>query len=335
MREHSRTQRRHLRRAALAGSLILAAVLAVGFAMNRWETGRYAAPAAAPTASPTQEAALRQLEWQGETYTARPDLESYLLIGVDEMGEAVGTESYIGGGQGDVQMLLVLDNANQTWQVLQLNRDSMVEMPVLGVNGSVIGTDTAQLALAHSYGNGREESCENNVTTVSRLLDYQPIDGYFAVNMDAVNILTDLAGGITVTLNSDLTACNPAWTEGTVVTLTGENALDFVRSRKGVEDETNLSRMVRQRQYLTALRDELAGRDTAFAAEVYNALADYTVTNIGGGTAQQVAAKLNQYQEQPLLTIEGESKVVDGYWAYYLDEASLRETIITLFYEKN
>jgi len=44
---------------------------------------------------------------------------------------------------------------------------------------------------------------------------------------------------------------------------------------------------------------------------------------------------LNQYQEQPLLTIEGESKVVDGYWAYYLDEASLRETIITLFYEKN
>lgn len=60
----------------------------------------------------------RQLEWKGETYTARPDLESYLLIGVDEMGEAVGTESYIGGGQGDVQMLLVLDNANQTWQAL-------------------------------------------------------------------------------------------------------------------------------------------------------------------------------------------------------------------------
>lgn len=277
----------------------------------------------------------RQLEWQGETYTARPDLESYLLIGVDEMGEAVGTESYIGGGQGDVQMLLVLDNANQTWQALQLNRDSMVEMPVLGVNGSVIGTDTAQLALAHSYGNGREESCENNVTTVSRLLEDQPIDGYFAVNMDAVNILTDLAGGITVTLNSDLTACNPAWTEGAVVTLTDENALDFVRSRKGVEDETNLSRMVRQRQYLTALRDELTGRDTAFTAEVYSALADYTVTNIGSGTAQQIAAKLNQYQEQPLLTIEGESKVVDGYWAYYLDEASLRETIITLFYEKD
>ena len=110
--------RRRIGRAVLAGALILAAVLAVGFAMNRWETGRYAAPAAAPTASPTPEAAPRQLEWQGETYTARPDLESYLLIGVDEMGEAVGTESYIGGGQSDVQMLLVLDNANQTWQAL-------------------------------------------------------------------------------------------------------------------------------------------------------------------------------------------------------------------------
>ena len=41
-----------------------------------------------------------------------------MLIGVGEMGEAVGTESYIGGGQSDVQMLLVLDNANQTWQAL-------------------------------------------------------------------------------------------------------------------------------------------------------------------------------------------------------------------------
>ena len=110
--------RRRIGRAVLAGALILAAVLAVGFAMNRWETGRYEAPAAAPTASPTPEAAPRQLEWQGETYTARPDLESYLLIGVGEMGEAVGTGSYIGGGQSDVQMLLVLDNANQTWQAL-------------------------------------------------------------------------------------------------------------------------------------------------------------------------------------------------------------------------
>ena len=53
--------RRRIGRAVLAGALILAAVLAVGFAMNRWETGRYAAPAAAPTASPTPEAAPRQL----------------------------------------------------------------------------------------------------------------------------------------------------------------------------------------------------------------------------------------------------------------------------------
>ena len=334
MRDSRDAQRRRIWRAALAGGLILAVLLAVGFLMSRWENSRFTAPAAALAATQAPEETARQLEWQGETYAARPDLESYLLIGVDEMGEAVGTESYIGGGQGDVQMLLVLDNANQTWQVLQLNRDSMVKMPVLGVNGSVIGTDTAQLALAHSYGNGREESCENNVTTVSRLLADQPIDGYFAVNMDAVNILTDLAGGVTVTLNSDMTAQDPAWTEGAVVTLTGENALGFVRSRKGVEDETNLSRMARQRQYLTALHDALAGRDVAFAAEVYSTLADYTVTDIAGGTAQQIAAKLNQSREQPLLTIEGESKVVDGYWAYYLDDASLHETIITLFYGK-
>ena len=140
-------------------------------------------------------AELKEITYKGKNYRQRPDLESYLFLGIDVMGPAVGTQSYVAGGQADTQILLVLDNAAKTWQLLQINRDSMVEVPVLSMMGTVAYTIKQQIALAHAYGNGREQSCENNVLAVSMLLDDQPIDGYFSLNMGGVGILVDLIGG--------------------------------------------------------------------------------------------------------------------------------------------
>ena len=127
-------------------------------------------------------AELKEITYKGKNYRQRPDLESYLFLGIDVMGPAVGTQSYVAGGQADTQILLVLDNAAKTWQLLQINRDSMVEVPVLSMMGTVAYTIKQQIALAHAYGNGREQSCENNVLAVSMLLDDQPIDGYFSLS---------------------------------------------------------------------------------------------------------------------------------------------------------
>lgn len=46
--------------------------------------------------------------------------------------------------------------------------------------------------------------------------------------------------------------------------------------------------------------------------------------------------KLRQLGEAscPLLTIDGENTVEDGYWAYYLDPDSLQKTILQLFYQE-
>lgn len=46
--------------------------------------------------------------------------------------------------------------------------------------------------------------------------------------------------------------------------------------------------------------------------------------------------KLRQLREAscPLLTIDGENTVEDGYWAYYLDPDSLQKTILQLFYQE-
>lgn len=332
--QHRRIPRKDAVRAmAVLGILLLLAVAAV-LTIHMWEGDRYdlSSGAKATAEVPAQE--VQPVFYRGIEYIPREGLQTWLLMGIDESGEAVGTESYVGGGQADLQMLLVVDHIHKTWQVLQLNRDSMVEVPVLGVTGKVIGTEFEQLALAHSYGDGRKKSCENTVTTVSHLLGGQKIDGYMAVNMDAVALLNDLVGGVPVEITSDFSAVDPSLQEGTVVTLQAEQALTFVRARKDVDDQSNLSRMARQRQYLAALQQQMERQDANFAVRAYDAIFDYMVTNMGSKTVAEIGEYLQTYTELDLLTMEGESKIEDGYVAYYLDEDSLQQTILQLFYQQ-
>ena len=330
-----RISRRDMLKAAgaLVGTM---AVLGGGaYLLQRLDDEENAASAASYTTNDHRTGAeLKEVTWNGKTYRQCPGLETYLVMGVDTSGAGLGVNSYAGGGQADVQMVVVLDNINQTWQMLQLNRDSIVQVPVRGVHGDIVAYDNEQLALAYYYGDGREQSCENTVLTVSTLLNGQTIDGYVAVNMDAVWIITDMVGGVTLTVTSDFSAIDPTLVEGETVTLYGDKALTYVRSRYNIDDETNLARMARQRQYLVALEEKLRQQDGEFVASAYQELSDDMVTDIVSGTAVDIADRLQEYTELPLLTIDGENVVEGEHWAYHLDEDSLQQTILQLFYQE-
>lgn len=319
-------------KAAAVVAVVVLALVAMAWGLDRWQNSQ-AVPASTQT-EPT-ETEQNDITYNGVTYTRRPQLETYLLMGIDVEGPAKGNKSYSGGGQADMQLLLVLDNANQTWQVLQINRDSMVEVQVLGVAGQVIQTQVAQIATAHAYGDGTERSCRNAVAAVSNMLGGKTIDGYVALNMDAVAILNDMVGGVPVTITSDFTDIDPSLQEGETITLQGQQALVFVRSRKGVDDETNLSRMERQRQYLAALEEKMAQQDEEFVIRAYDAVSDYMVTDMGSGTVAELGEKMKTYEELPFLTIAGESGTdEEGSATYTLDQDSLQQAIVSLFYER-
>lgn len=167
------------------------------------------------------------------------------------------------------------------------------------------------------------------------LLDDQPINGYLALNMDAVGIVTDLVGGVTLTITSDFSEIDPSLVQGDTMTLDGQKALTYVRSRHHIDDQTNIARMRRQQQFLTALEEKLKQQDTEFAAKAYDALSGYMVTDIASGTAAKIGEKLKQYKRLDTLTIAGENVVENGFWAYHLDETSRQETVLQLFYEKS
>ena len=56
---------------------------------------------------------------------------------------------------------------------------------------------------------------------------------YISMNMDAIAILNDAVGGVTVNVTDDFSAVDPSITKGEV-TLKGDQALTFIQTRKDV-----------------------------------------------------------------------------------------------------
>ena len=329
--QHSRVHRRDAIRAVAAAFLVILASAVILWEIRGWETSTYGA-----SGGQTSQASWEKSEitWNGVTYTPKQQVEAYLLMGIDVTGPVVSTSGNYNGGQADAQFLLVLDNEAQTWQMLRLNRDSMVDVPVLDLKGEITGYEYQQLALAHAYGDGTNNSCQNTVDAVSMLLGDAPIDGYAALNMDGIAPFNDAIGGVTVTITSDFTAVDPTLVEGETITLNGQQAMEFVRTRKDVDDQTNLARMERQRIYLEAMKLQLMTLNEENIVQVVDAVDDYLVTNIGSQTILNLAEKLKNYQELPELTIGGENTIEDEHIAYILDADSLQQVILQLFYQK-
>ena len=273
--------------------------------------------------------------FNGVPYVLNPDVSAYLFIGVDKSGEVQEEEGFNVGGQADVLLLAVINDADKTYHILQLNRDTMAEIRVLSMTGNPMNTFTGQLALSHYYGSGFEDSCENTVWSVSKFLYDAPIDGYISLRMDAIPVLNDWAGGVTVTIQDDFSSIDPSLKIGETITLNGQQAYNFIRSRQNVEDQSNLNRMARHRQYLSGLAQQLktkVGDNAASVAELYQLLEPYMVTDMGSGTITQLAERCRGYTDGGTITLEGEAVKGEQFMEFHVDEQNLRETVIQLFY---
>lgn len=273
--------------------------------------------------------------YNGKTYRKNTDVESYLLLGIDQLGEAQTSGSYNDGGQSDLILLLVIDHVQEQVTILQINRDTMTSVDVLGVRGDIVGSRTEQIAVAHAYGTGLEDSCENAVRAVSGLLYGVEIQGYASIRMEAMPVLNDMLGGVTVTIEDDFSQVDPTLVSGERVTLMGDQVLHFIRNRLDVGDGSNLSRMRRHRSYLSAFGEKLrekAETDPELFLKLYDAALPYVVTNVGSGTACTIAQESSKYKNNGVVTFDGEAIMGQTYVEYYADESSLKETVLSLFY---
>ena len=269
----------------------------------------------------------------GVDYFPRQDITTVLVMGIDRYGPVEDSGSYLNRGAADMDALLIFDEPNRICNVLHLNRDTMLEMPVLGPGGKKAGTYFGQLALSHTYGSGLADSCENTRQTISDFLYGIRIDYYVAMNMDAIAILNDAVGGVTVDVTEDFSQVDPTIGMGRV-TLTGQQAIHYVRTRKDVGDQLNLSRIQRQQAYMDAFSEAFSEKqgDEAFVLSVYEQVEPYIVTDCSMKTISGLLSRYSDYAIGEVVTPEGENVLGEQYFEFYVDEEKLDELILRLFY---
>lgn len=278
------------------------------------------------------------IERNGISYFPRQDITVILLIGIDNRGKVEDSGSYDNSGRADMVTLLIFDKTNEQLDVLCLNRDTMVDMPELGLDGKIAGTAYGQLALSHTYGSGLKDSCQNTKRTVSDFLYGLNINYYVAMNMDAVAILNDSVGGVTVDVTEDFSAVDPTITQGQL-TLNGQQALNYVQTRRDVDDQLNLSRMERQKKYMEGLVKsfQAANKQENFVVDTYEAVSEYIVSDFTAKSILSVLDQLSGYALDEIVSLEGENKLIEGnngerYYEFYPDEEALDAVILRLLY---
>ena len=286
-------------------------------------------------AVPETPAATKTITRDGVEYFPRQDITVMMVLGIDRYGPAEASNYHRNEGAADSVMLLIFDETEKCCSVLHLNRDTMLHMDVLGVRGEYAGTAYGQLALAHTYGSGLEDSCENVKNTLMRFLPGMTVDHYVALRMDAIPILNDAVGGVTVTVTDDFSLVNPGITMGEL-TLRGDQVVDYVRTRKDVGDQDNLTRMRRQREYTENFLKALyaCGEGNAsFLRRMFESVAPYMVTDCSVNTISSMLERYGDFTLKESLTPEGENTIEDGYYAFRADAESLDQLVLDLFYK--
>ncbi len=279
-----------------------------------------------------------QVTVNGVKYRQKKNLTTILFMGIDQDSGAEPGVSNRNGGQADFLRLIIIDHDEKTLNQVQIDRDTMTPITVLSILGNRSGTRTLQISLSHGYGDGKEQSCQFTVDAVSNLLLNVPINGYIAMNLDGISVLNDSLGGVTVTLADDFSHIASAMTKGTTLTLMGEQAEIFVRSRMSMKVGTNEARMIRQQQYLSKMMDllhEKVLKDKEFIGTLFDSLSPYLVTNVSRAQMINDAWLARDYERKPLYIPEGTHAVgTDGYMEFHVDEDALEQMVLELFYQK-
>jgi len=286
------------------------------------------------TTDPVSEDADERVFINGKWYEYKNDMETTLLMGLDDFGEIRPNDLYENTAVCDFLMLLVKNDTRRETFAIQINRDTITDVNVFTIDGTPAGRDKMQIALAHTFGTGGADSCENTVDAASYFLYSIPIQNYIAMTMDGVGILNDEVGGVSLKSLDDFP--KEGWKKDEMITLEGDEALTYVRGRKGIGDETNVSRQERQRQYILAWADVAKDKmkSTRAATKLIEGVSPYMCTNCDATKLAAMAEDMAEYQEAPIYVPEGEIVEGEKYIEFYADEDALRDLIIDLFYEE-
>ncbi len=137
---------------------------------------------------------------------------------------------------------------------------------------------------------------------------------------------TDALDGVTVTIPEDMTSVNPEWITGNTVTLRGQDAETFVRTRKTVGEGSNKERMTRQgiymRSAISRMREQLS-QNSEFSSTLLSTLKNSVTTNLSDQTLLTELNDARAYEVLPIDYLPGEYVTAEnGFVEFYPEEGS-------------
>ncbi|GAA1999198.1 LCP family protein [Microbacterium ulmi] len=210
-----------------------------------------------------------------------------LVTGIDQCEEEF--KHYFGarckgpdaaGKLNDVNLLVHISDKPRRVTVISFPRDLMVQLPsCTRPDGSRTGGGRDAINAAYTYGG---LSCV--VKTVSQL---SGLNIHFAamVTFGGVIEITDAIGGVDVCLQDPIRDRNTGLNmEPGTHTVSGVTALQFLRTRYGVGDGSDLGRISNQQQYMSRLARKLMSEDVLSNPATLYKLASVALSNVTPST---------------------------------------------------
>ena len=184
---------------------------------------------------------------------------SLLLTGTDTrtgQGGVYATseelEASSGAGSNDVTMLLHIAENHRSVSVISFPRDLMIPVPACQqADGSTVSASSRVMMNTTLARGGL--SCV--VSTIEMLTGIR-IPFAAQISFTGVTAMSNAVGGVTVCIASPITDLNtnpPLHLAAGQQTIVGDEALSFLRSRKGVGDGSDLGRISNQQVFMAAL----------------------------------------------------------------------------------
>lgn len=279
------------------------------------------------------------LRYKGVHYRYNAEMLTFLFLGIDKDGTVKEAKNGIDGGQSDAIFLLALNPKTKEASLVAINRDTMTDIDVYNKKGEFLMTTKAQLTLQHGYGDGKEQSCERTLASVSKLMYNLPIHGYCAINYGAIPKINDAVGGVTLTALEDVKDHDKLlFKEGKEVHLKGQNAVSYLRVRDTSSPQSASRRLERQKQYLLTYADtakQAIKKDVTLMVTLYNTIKKYMVTDITVDEVSYFSTQVADYKfdDKHIYSVPGEIKMGEKFEEFYVDDQGLYELILKVFYD--
>ncbi|MBP3706098.1 MAG: LCP family protein [Clostridia bacterium] len=274
--------------------------------------------------------------YKDKTYVLNQNVVAILFMGIDkkDINEDLG---YGKNGQADCLFVAALDTKTKAVKIIPVSRETLVDVNVYSSSGKYTGTKKQQICLAYSYGKTAEDSSKNVLTAVRRLFYGINISSFVTVDLRALEKFTQELGGVSLNCLEEMKIDGKTVKKGEIITLKGKSATTYIQSR-GNDVEANNRRMLRQKQFLSALAskagNEVINNFTKLGA-YYNTVIPYSSTDLSFSQITYLVSSCispDIGSKFEYISIEGRSVMGEKWVEFEPSQESLLEIVLDVFY---